>query len=268
MSGGRIDVLLENKVAVIYGAGGAIGSATARRFAAEGARVFLAGRTPASLEGVAAEIASAGGSADAAPVDALDEDDVRSHFDRIAMEAGRVDISFNAIGIDYVQGSSVVDQTAEEFTTPLAEVMRTQFLTTRAAGLHMREQRSGVILAITASPARLAIGNVGSFGPACAAIEGLCRQLAVELGPFDVRVVCLRSAGSPDAPGVDEVFDEHAAVAGITREEFDRNIRERTLLKRLPLLSEVADMAVLMASDRASAVTGAVANVTCGEVVD
>lgn len=90
-------MLLEDKNAVIYGGGGAIGGAVARAFAREGARVFLAGRTRTSLEEVAAEIRSAGGVADTAEVDALDEKAVDEHADAVAAEAGGIDVSFNLI---------------------------------------------------------------------------------------------------------------------------------------------------------------------------
>lgn len=83
-----------------------------------------------------------------------------------------------------------------------------------------------------------------------------------------MRVVCLRSAGSPDAPGVDAAFRLHAESEGMSLEAFTARASEKTLLKRLPKLAEVANAAVLMASDRASAMTAAVANVTCGELVD
>ena len=121
---------------------------------------------------------------------------------------------------------------------------------------------------ITATPARIPIANSGSFGIACAAIEGLCRQLAGELGPQGVRVNCLRSAGSPDAPGAKEAFAIHAREAGMTLEEFVAFSASGTLLKRFPTLAEVANMAACMASDQASAMTGTVANVTCGLIVD
>ncbi len=101
-----------------------------------------------------------------------------------------------------------------------------------------------------------------------AAIEGLCRQLAGELGPLGIRVVCLRSAGSPDAPGVQEAFELHGMQTGSSGEAFGADLAQRTLLKRLPKLAEVANAAALMASDWASAMTGTVANVTCGEIVD
>jgi NADP-dependent 3-hydroxy acid dehydrogenase YdfG len=92
-------MMLKDKVAVIYGAGGAIGSAVARAFAPEGVNLFLTGRHLAPVEVVAKEIVSAGGSADAAEVDALDEQAVDTHLQSVIDKAGRVDISFNAVGI-------------------------------------------------------------------------------------------------------------------------------------------------------------------------
>ncbi len=132
----------------------------------------------------------------------------------------------------------------------------------------MVKQQSGVILALTANAARKPYPNVGGFGVAGAAIEGLFRQLAMELGPHGIRVICLRSSGSPDTPGVDEVFRLHAANSGITREAFEADMAKSTMPKRLPRLAEVANAAALMASDQASAITAAVANLTCGELVD
>ena len=92
-------MLLKNKVAVIYGAGGAIGGAVARAFAREGAKLFLTGRRRAPVEAVAKDIVSAGGSAEAAEVDALDEQALDTHLQSVIDNAGRVDISFNAVGI-------------------------------------------------------------------------------------------------------------------------------------------------------------------------
>jgi NAD(P)-dependent dehydrogenase (short-subunit alcohol dehydrogenase family) len=103
---------------------------------------------------------------------------------------------------------------------------------------------------------------------ACAAIEGLWRQLALELGTAGIRVITLRSSGSPDAPGVSAAIAEHARLAGVPRETFESRIAEKTMLKRMPLMAEIANAAVLVASDRASAITAAVTNVTCGELAD
>jgi 3-oxoacyl-[acyl-carrier protein] reductase len=263
-----MEMLLKNKTAVIYGAGGAVGSAVARAFAREGAKVFLAGRTLSSLEVVARDISEAGGAAETAQVDALDEQAIESHLSEVITNAGSIDISFNVIGLGDTQGTPLVEMQREPFALPIVNAMTTHFLTATAAARHMRKNGSGVILALTAQAARKPYPNVGGFGVAGAAIEGFCRQLAAEVSPQGIRVVCLRSAGSPDTPGVDEVFRRHAENAGISREAFEAGIAEKTLLKRLPRLAEVANVAVLMASDQASAITGAIANVTCGEIVD
>jgi NAD(P)-dependent dehydrogenase (short-subunit alcohol dehydrogenase family) len=261
-------MLLHGKNAVIYGAGGAVGAAVARVFAREGAHVFLTGRSLDPVKEIAAEICAQGLDADAAAVDALDEEAVEAHLDDVIGWAGSVDVSFNAIGIGYVQGEPLTDLTAAEFTGGLTEAMTAQFVTATAAARRMSERRSGVILAITATPARHAVPMSGNFGVAGAAIEALCRQLAVELGEHGVRVICLRSAGSPDAPAVSRVIDYLAEQADVTREAFEAGIAAGTMLKRLPSLAEVANAAALMASDHASAITGAIANLTCGEVVD
>ncbi len=261
-------MLLEDKNAVVYGAAGAVGSAVARAFAREGAHVFLAGRTAATLRALAAEIGAAGGKADFSVVDALDEQAVESFVSSVAQRAGSIDISFNAIGLEDEQGLPLIEMTEQRFALPVNIALTSHFYTARAATRHMAPNRSGVIMAITANAARTAQANMGGFGVACAAIEGFCRQLAAEVGPHGIRVVCIRSSGSPDAPGVSQVLDQHAANAGISRQEFEARFAASTLLKRLPLLAEVANVTVLMASDLASPITGAVANVTCGEIVD
>lgn len=261
-------MLLENKNAIIYGAAGEIGSVVARAFAREGARLFLAGRTLAPLQALAEEITRAGGRAEAALVDAHDRQSIEEHLAAAVERAGHIDISFNLSGIGYEQGEPLTEMPLESFTSPLADAMKTQFLTTTAAARHMSWKGSGVILAITATPGRNFIPNSGSFGVACAAIEGLCRQLAGELGPQGIRVVCLRSAGSPDLPKLGEFFRQLAELEGISREEFETKAASRTLLKRLPKGVEVANAAVLMASDYANAITAEVVNVTCGETVD
>jgi 3-oxoacyl-[acyl-carrier protein] reductase len=193
-------MLLENKNAVIYGGGGAIGGAVARAFAREGARLFLAGRTLAKLEEVADEVSGAGGTAEAAQVDALDEQGVESHIGDVASRTDGLDVLFNAIGMEDIQGTPLLDMSFEDFAHPVAVGTRTQFLTARAAARHMVDRGSGVILTLTAEPTPSR--NIGGFGAACSAIEGLWRSFAKELGPHGIRVVVLRSAGSPDTPAV------------------------------------------------------------------
>jgi 3-oxoacyl-[acyl-carrier protein] reductase len=257
-------MLLKNKIAVVYGAGGAIGGAVARAFAREGARVFLAGRTLASLERVAKEICDAGGISYAAQVDALDGHAVDSYVNAVVEQAERIDISFNAIDIaDSIQGTPLIELTPDAVSLPVMHRVATNFLTARAAARHMVKKGAGVILMITASPARMAWPLTGSFGIEGAAIEGLCRSLASELSPQGVRVICMRSAGSPEsfANDLNDSF-------GKARKEMAAMISKETLLKRAPSLAEVGNVAVLMASDYASPMTATVANMTCGSIVD
>jgi 3-oxoacyl-[acyl-carrier protein] reductase len=264
----EMTVLLDDKVAVIYGGGGAVGGAVARAFAREGARLFLAGRTLTPLEAVARDVSIAGGSVEVAAVDALDADAVERHAARIVEEAGRLDVSFNLIGYGDTQGASLVDMERERFVGPISVAMGAHFNTATAAGRHMAAAGSGVLLALTAQAGRLPYLNTGGFGVICAAIEGLWRQLAAELGPHGVRAVCLRSGGSPDTPGVEESWSQHADNEGVTKEEWWAKMTEKAALRRLPMLADVANVAVMLASDYATALTAEIANVTCGELYD
>jgi NAD(P)-dependent dehydrogenase (short-subunit alcohol dehydrogenase family) len=254
-------MLLKNKNAVVYGAGGHIGKAVALAFARDGANVFLAGRTLATLDQVAQEIAAAGGTAETAQVDALDPQAIEQHLDAIVKQAGKIDISFNAIWIrGDLQGTPLIQMSCEDVTTPVITGVTTHFLTATAAARHMVPKRSGVILTLSSSAAALSGRDrryhlTGGFATACAAIEALSRSLAGELGPHGIRVVCLRPDALPQTWPADA-------------DEVRTYMENGTVLGRLPTLDEVADAAVFMASDRASALTGTIANLTCGSIMD
>ncbi|HEX2228901.1 MAG TPA: SDR family oxidoreductase [Candidatus Binatia bacterium] len=256
-------MLLANKNAVVYGAAGSIGSAVARAFAREGARLFLAGRTLEKLETVAREIVAAGGDAQPTQVEVLDEPAVDAHVRAIVEQAGRIDILFNAVGMEDVQGIALVDMSVGDFMQPIVKALKSEFITARAVGRRMVANGSGVIMTITAGPPE-AIAYIGGFGAACQAVEGLWRGLAAELGPRGVRVVCIRSAGSPDTPDVQETFRLHAKAMGVPLDECLESFSSGTLLKRLPRVAEIANVAALIASDQASAITGAFISATCG----
>jgi 3-oxoacyl-[acyl-carrier protein] reductase len=261
-------VLLESKNAVIYGAAGSVGGAVARAFAREGARVFLAGRTPSTLEAVAGEISAAGGEVETAQLDALDEGAVDDHADDIAARVGGIDVSFNAIGHDDVHGMPLLDMPFEEFSRPVSLAVRSQFLTTRAAARHMVRRGSGVILAITATTARMKIRNVGGTGVAFDAIESQCRQWASELGPRGVRVLWLQTSGIADAisESVDRFPDYGTGEGRMTREELVGWLTNETMLDRLTTLADVGAAAAVVASDRAAAMTGTGVDITCGTI--
>jgi len=260
-------MLLENKNAIIYGAGGGVGTAVAQAFAREGARLFLAGRTLSRLDAVAREVSDARGFVKTSKVDAMNERSVERHVDAVVKEAGRIDILFNAIGMEDIQGIPLLEMEAEDFMRPVIKAARTQFLTARAVARQMVRQRSGVIMTITAGPAREATTGIGGFGVACEAVEGLWRNLAAELGAENVRLICVRSAGSPDTAGLQEILGMRPGSGGDALEP-PLGLGARTLLGRLPMVDEVANVVAFLASDRAGAMTGTYVNVTCGSRVD
>jgi NAD(P)-dependent dehydrogenase (short-subunit alcohol dehydrogenase family) len=265
-------MLLENKNAVIYGGGGTIGGAVARTFAREGAKVFLAGRTRAKLDKVARDIAASGGTAESAVVDALDEAAVERHADAVAAKAGGIDIMLNAVGIVHVQGTPFAELSFQDYAHPIATYTRTNFLTAKAVARHMVKKGSGVILTLSTPGSRMSGSGFLGYGVTCGAIETFSRILAGELGASGIRVVCLRPDAIPEAVATSharEVFSGFAERAGTTVEAMlAERARTGTLLKRFPTLAEVADFAAFAASDRAGAMTGAIANLTCGSLVD
>jgi NAD(P)-dependent dehydrogenase (short-subunit alcohol dehydrogenase family) len=259
---------LTGKVAVVYGAGGAIGGAVARAFAAEGARVFATGPHRESVDMVVKEITAVGGTAEAAEVDALDEQAVDGHLRYVADTADRVDISFNAFGLRHtdILGVPLADMDAERFLAPITAYTASYFLTARLAARRMIPRGSGVIMTVTALPARTATALNGGYGPALAAKEALTRDLSLEFAPHGVRVVGLRPHGMPETGTMRKVFD--ARPPGPTWEEFQEYLAGSAHGKRLMVLREVADAAVFLASDRASGMTGTTVNLTMGAVAD
>jgi NAD(P)-dependent dehydrogenase (short-subunit alcohol dehydrogenase family) len=263
-------MMLNNKVAVIYGAGGGIGGAVARAFASEGAMVFLTGHNVAPVELVAKEVVAGGGSAEAAEVDALDEQALDKHLQSVIEKAGRVDISFNAIGIPdaKIVGVPLVELDVEQFILPITSYARSYFLTARLAARHMIPNKSGVIMRVTALHSRMGLPLVGGYGPAQAVMEALTRDLSVELAPYGIRVVGLRPQGMPETRTIKNAFEPRAKATGMTWEQWQQLLASRTHPKRLMTLEEMANVAVFVASDKASGMTGTTVNLTMGSLDD
>jgi NAD(P)-dependent dehydrogenase (short-subunit alcohol dehydrogenase family) len=263
-------MMLKDKVAVIYGAGGAIGGAVARAFASEGAKVFVTGRLRAPVDTVAEDIVSGGGSAEAATIDALDEQAVDKHLQYVVDRAGRVDISFNAAGIPNTKivGVPLVELDVEQFSLPITTYATSYFLTARLAARRMVPNKSGVIMTVTAIHSRTGLPLVGGYGPAQAAKEALTRDLSAELAPQGIRVVGLRPQGLPESDTIKEAFERRAKASGMTWEQFQDVLATRTHPRRLMTLAEMANVAAFMASDKASGMTGTTVNLTLGSLDD
>jgi NAD(P)-dependent dehydrogenase (short-subunit alcohol dehydrogenase family) len=263
-------MMLEEKVAVIYGAGGAVGGAVARAFAAEGAKLFLTGRRRAPVEALAEEIVAAGGFAEAAEVDALDEEALDRHLRSVVDQAGRVHISFDAVGIPATDllGVPLVELGREEFSRPITTYTTVYFLTARLAARHMIRNGSGVIMTVTTLQSRTGFATAGGFGPAMAAKEALTRELSAELAPHGIRVVGLRPQGIPGTDSLREAFEPRAEASGMTLEQFQELGASRTHTRRLSTLADLAGAAAFMASDKASGMTGTTVNLSMGGVDD
>ncbi len=263
---------LKNKVAVVYG-NGAVGAAIARAFAREGAQIFLAGLTPAKMKVIADEISWEGSLIETAQVDALDEQAVEQHMQDLIAKAGRVDISFNAVGIAQkdVGHSPLVELSANSFLVPIDIYTRSHFITGKAAAIRMMKQGSGVIVMHTANVGRVSAPFAGGRAPAWAAMESICRSFSAECGEHGVRAVCLLTTAIPETPIIEEAFKElyetQAKGQGITITQFNGMVAGGTHRKRLTTLKELTDTAIFAASDEASAITGTVLNLTAGMIV-
>ena len=263
--------ILHGKHAVVFGAAGSLGAAVAKEFALEGAEVFLAGRTKSNVEEVTKQITAAGGRAYSAVIDAIDDAAVGEYVDRIARQTGSIDIVFNAVGPlakEYGNGTYAVDLTIDEFMVPLTTVVRSQFITARAAARHMVKQRSGVIIFLTGSPARGHVEGATAIGTAFGAIESLTENMAVEVGPAGVRVVCLRSTANMDSRTIQQTMDALAAKMNVTKDQMIARMAGLNFLKVPASVSDTAKAAVLLASDRARMMTGTVVNSTAGAAAD
>jgi NAD(P)-dependent dehydrogenase (short-subunit alcohol dehydrogenase family) len=161
-----------------------------------------------------------------------------------------------------------VELSAAGFSLPVATYTTAHFLTARAAARRMLTQGSGVILTLTATPARLAAPLVGGMAAAWAGVEALTRVLSAELGPHGIRAVCLRPDAIPETATIEVVFGQHANALGIPAEQFQAMAEGLTHRRRLPTLAEVANAAAFVASDQASAMTGTVVNLSGGTLVD
>jgi 3-oxoacyl-[acyl-carrier protein] reductase len=263
--------VLQDKNAVVFGAGGSIGAAVAKEFAAEGAVVFLAGRTRASLEAMAKQITASGGEARTAVLNTLDDASINQYIDSIVKQAGRIDIVLDAAGplaIEYGNGKNAVDLPIEEFMVPLATMVRSRFITARAAARHMIKRRSGVIIFVTGSPARAHVPGTTAIGAAFGAIENLTENLAFEVGLFGVRVVCLRTLANTDSRSIQDTMDFLASQLNITKDQAMAHTTQSSFLKISATVQDTANAAVLIASDRARMLMGTVVNATAGAALD
>jgi NAD(P)-dependent dehydrogenase (short-subunit alcohol dehydrogenase family) len=261
---------LQDKTAVIFGAGGEVGAAVANAFARQGARVFLSGRTVAHVKAVADAIPDSGTVAGVAELDALDEDAVRAYLDDVVAADGRIDIVFNAIGpqaAEYGNATSTMDLPVEKFLLPISTIVASNFITARAATRHLLRQGTGVVVFLSGTPSQ-GTANTTAIGAAFGALESLTRSLAVDLSPHGVRVVCVRTMGMAETRIMHQTYELAGQAMGAPKEKIEQIVTSRALLGRPPSLVDTAGLITFLASDEANTITGAIINSSCGQVLD
>ena len=263
---------MHGKVAVIFGGSGAIGSTTAGVLAREGVQLWLGGRSQQKLDVVAERLRKAGGNIETFTVDVLDEASVTGSIEKLLSQAGGIDLMVNATGFMHQQGKSVEDLTLAEFREGFAPFLTAQFTIAKAAARHMGGERAGCLISVVAPAARMAMPGHAGHIVGCAGIEAFTKAVASELGPKNIRVLCLRSHAIVDAVEAGsytrEVFEPKAKEMGLTVEEWLGGAAQSTVLKRLPTLAQVAEMIVFLASVHAAAMTGSVVNMTAGATTE
>lgn len=235
-------------VAIVTGAGRGIGAATAARLAADGAAVVVLDRIEDDTTGTVAAIKAAGGRAIGVACDVTSADQVDAAVDRAVTEFGRVDVLVNNAGV--IRDNLLFMMSEQDWDTVVDVHLRGAYLCSRAARTHMVRQRSGRIVNLSSIAA---LGNQGqaNYSTAKAAVQGLTRTLAAELGPHGITVNAI-------APGfvATAMTDETAGRMGVAPDEFRRTAAERIPLRRVGSPDDIAGVVAFLAGADASYVTG------------
>lgn len=261
-------MLLTDKVAVIFGGSGAIGSSVAHVMAREGATVYLGARSQENLDRTASSVRMAGGTVDTFITDVLDEHDAVEQVTRLVQHTAGIDVVVNATGFMHEQGKRIEALSLTEFMSGITPFLSAQFNIAKAVTPHMGDKRAGVILSVVAPAASMAMpGHLGHI-VGCAGAEAFMKALASELGPRNIRVLGVRSHAIIDAMSAGsytgEIFSAKAQSMGLTVEQWLGGAAQSTMIGHLPTLAQIAEVIAFLASDHANAMTATVVNVTGG----
>jgi 3-oxoacyl-[acyl-carrier protein] reductase len=238
----------EERVVLITGAAQGIGAATARRFAAEGARVAVVDLSEERGKGTVEEITEAGGTAIAIGADVSKSDSATAAVERTVEELGGIHVLVNNAGV--TRDNMLFKMTEEDWDVCVDISLKGSFLMAQAAQKHMVEARYGKIIN-TSSIAALGNRGQSNYSAAKAGIQGLTATMAIELGPFNINVNAV-------APGFVQtpMTEATAARIGITAEEFVSQAAATHPLRRVAQPEDIAAVIAFLASEDARHVTG------------
>ena len=250
---------LDGRIAIVTGAANGIGRGIARRFAAEGAAVVIGDIEAEALGRVAADIAAAGGKAEAVAGDLTEEAGAARLVEAAMARHGRIDILVNNLGGS--RNAKVWEMPVADFDFVLRLNLRSTFLVTRAAVPHMIARRQGRIICLSSgaregTPWTAYYQGGAAYSTAKAGVHGFVRDVALELAEFNITVNAV-------APGP---IDTERTGPGLRRLDatVDRGPSKMTPLGRLGTVEEVAAAALFLASDEASYVSGHTLHVAGG----
>jgi NAD(P)-dependent dehydrogenase (short-subunit alcohol dehydrogenase family) len=238
VTGGR----LQDKVCLITGAGSGIGQATARLFAAEGARVVVADVDDRGAKATVAGIRKTGGEAVAEHVDVTDEQETVALAARVAKRFKRIDVLFNNAGISGV--GDVLETEPDLFDRVMRVNVRGVYLTSRAVVPYMIKQKSGSIINMSSCIAEIGLARRVSYAASKGAVLSMTKSMQVDLAPHGIRVNALLP-GTILTPFVERYIKESYKDP----EEGYASIRKRQLTSELGRPEDVASAALYLASD-------------------
>lgn len=245
--------MLENKVAVVTGAGRGIGKAIAVRLAGEGAQVACCGRTLANVEATVAAIAAAGGQAKAYAVDVADSAQVTTTCEQVLKDFSRVDVLVNNAGV--TRDQLLLRITEADWDTVLDTNLKGAFLFTKVISRAMLKQRSGRIVNISSISGLTGNAGQSNYAASKAGLIGFTKSVARELASRSITVNAV-------APGF--ITTDMTAVLGAAVQE---KLKTQIALGRLGEPDDIANAVLFLASDLAAYVTGQVITVDGGLVM-